>query len=169
MRHLDIIEEIFTLATEADIELWLRGGWAMDFALGQVTREHADIDLFAWAIDAERLARLLTDNDYDRILNDYPLLQLDFYRHGVELNVALVARSATGQIVVPHGESAGEAWPEGMLDGPPGRLGDLVCPMVSVPAQIEIKEMMPIWVPARQRREKDRLDVERLRAYISST
>jgi hypothetical protein len=169
MRHLDIIEEIFALAAEADIALWLRGGWAMDFALGQVTREHADIDLFAWAVDAERLNRVLTDNDYDRLPNDDPLLQLDFCRHGVELNIGLVARCATGQIVVPHGASAGEPWPEGMLEGPPGRIGSIVCPMVSVPAQIEIKEMMPIWVPARPRREKDRLDVERLRAYISST
>ncbi|GIH03341.1 hypothetical protein Rhe02_14080 [Rhizocola hellebori] len=169
MRHLDIIEEIFALAAEADAALWLRGGWAMDFALGQVTREHVDIDLFAWAVDAERLTRVLTDHDYDRTPNDHPLLQLDFSRHGVEINIGLLARSADGQVVIPHGESAGAAWPEGMLDGPPGRLGGLVCPMVSVPAQIEIKEKMPIWVPARPRREKDTLDIERLRAYISNT
>ena len=169
MRQLDIIEEIFVLAGEAEIPLWLRGGWAMDFALGEVTREHQDIDLFAWAVDAERLARVLTDNGYDRLSNDYPLVQLDFSRHGEELNVGLLARTATGHIVVPAGDSAGEAWPDGMLDGPPGRIGELECPVVSIPAQIEIKEMMPVWVPGMRRREKDRLDVERLRAYISST
>jgi hypothetical protein len=169
MRQLDIIEEIFALATEADIPLWLRGGWAMDFALGEVTREHLDIDLFAWAVDAERLARVLTDNDYDRVPNEHPLLQLDFSRHGESLNISLVARAANGQIVVPDGASAGEAWPDGMLDGPPGRIGHLVCPVVSIPAQIEIKEMMPIWVPGMRRREKDRHDIERLRAHLART
>jgi hypothetical protein len=169
MRQLDIIEEVFALAREAEIPLWLRGGWAMDFALGEVTREHLDIDLFAWAVDAERLARVLTDSGYDRRPNDNPLLQLDFTRHGEELNIGLLALAATGHIVVPAGESAGEAWPEGMLDGPPGRIGDREYPVVSIPAQIEIKEMMPIWVPGMRRREKDRLDIERLRAHISST
>ena len=81
MRQLEIIEEIFALAAEAEIPLWLRGGWAMDFALGEVTREHLDIDLFAWAVDAERLTRALTDSDYDRVPNDHPLLQLDFRRN----------------------------------------------------------------------------------------
>ena len=35
MRQLEVIEEIFALAAEAEIPLWLRGGWAMDFALAR--------------------------------------------------------------------------------------------------------------------------------------
>ena len=124
MRQLEIIEEIFALAAEAEIPLWLRGGWAMDFALGEVTREHLDIDLFAWAVDAERLTRVLTDNDYDRVPNDHPLLQLDFSpaRRGRSTS-AWSPAPPPGRSLCPHGESAGKAWPEGMLDGPPGRIG----------------------------------------------
>jgi hypothetical protein len=42
------------MAAELNVPVWLRGGWAMDFFLGQVTRDHADIDWFARAADAGR-------------------------------------------------------------------------------------------------------------------
>ena len=29
----------------AQMRFWLRGSWAIDFLLGEVTREHGDIDL----------------------------------------------------------------------------------------------------------------------------
>ncbi|MFF2458960.1 nucleotidyltransferase domain-containing protein [Peribacillus simplex] len=31
-----------------NIDLWLRGGWVMDFLLGKITRSHSDIDLVTW-------------------------------------------------------------------------------------------------------------------------
>nr|BFE68098.1 hypothetical protein GCM10020092_013990 [Actinoplanes digitatis] len=40
------------------------------------------------------------------------------------------------------------------------------CPIVSPRAQIEIKEMMPVWVPGLARREKDRRDIALLRAAM---
>jgi hypothetical protein len=42
-------------AAERGVEVWLRGGWAMDFFLGEVTRDHRDIDWFAWTGDADVL------------------------------------------------------------------------------------------------------------------
>jgi hypothetical protein len=45
-RQLELIGEIAALARTVGAELWLRGGWAMDFFLGRVTRQHDDIDLF---------------------------------------------------------------------------------------------------------------------------
>ncbi|MFF7972996.1 nucleotidyltransferase domain-containing protein [Streptomyces sp. NPDC007905] len=42
------------------LALRLRGGWAMDVFLGEVTRDHGDIDWFAWARDAAVLADVLT-------------------------------------------------------------------------------------------------------------
>ncbi|WP_263643351.1 hypothetical protein [Micromonospora aurantiaca (nom. illeg.)] len=36
--------------------------------------------------------------------------------------------------------------------------------MISVAAQIEFKEMFPVWMPERQRRAKDAADLARLRA-----
>jgi hypothetical protein len=37
---------------------------------------------------------------------------------------------------------------------------------VSAAAQIEIKEMMPVWVPGMRRRAKDAEDIARLRAAL---
>jgi hypothetical protein len=61
---------------------------------------------------------------------------------------------------------AGAPWPEGMLDAP-GRIGDLECPVISPRAQIEIKKMMPVWVPGMARRSKDAADIARLRAALA--
>jgi hypothetical protein len=44
-RQLRLIHEFASLAGEAGVEWRLRGGWALDFFLGRVTRAHEDIDL----------------------------------------------------------------------------------------------------------------------------
>jgi len=36
---------------EYDIEYWLFGGWAVDFWVGSVSRDHDDIDVAAWQSD----------------------------------------------------------------------------------------------------------------------
>src|SRR4051812_4141655 len=63
-RQLRVIAEVAGLASAAGIEVWLRGGWAMDFFLGEVTRPHVDVDWFCWAADADRLAALLHARGY---------------------------------------------------------------------------------------------------------
>jgi hypothetical protein len=55
-----------------------------------------------------------------------------------------------------------------MLDWEPGRIGSLRCPIISPLAQIEIKEMMPVWAPGFPRRPKDAEDIARLRAALKS-
>ncbi|MEV7519204.1 aminoglycoside adenylyltransferase [Streptomyces sp. NPDC091371] len=162
-RQLAMIEEVVTLG----VEVWLRGGWAMDFWLGEITRPHEDVDWFAWSRDADRLTGLLVGRGYEVLRADDQ--QLDLVRDGEELSFALVARDAEGRVVVAGGPWAGTAWPEGMLSAPePGRLRGLACPVVSPEAQIEIKRMMPVWVPGRPRRRKDAEDVARLEAALAA-
>ncbi|MFB6617852.1 nucleotidyltransferase domain-containing protein [Streptomyces sp. NPDC085524] len=163
-RQLAMIEEVLALG----VEVWLRGGWAMDFWLGEITRPHEDVDWFAWSRDADRLTQLLTARGYGVLRADDQ--QLDLVRDGEELSFALVARDADGRVVVAGGPWAGTAWPEGMLSSPePGRLRGLACPVVSPEAQIEIKRMMPVWVPGRPRRRKDTEDAARLEAALAAT
>ena len=38
------------------IEWWLRGGWAVDFFLGRLTRDHHGIDVFVWTRDDDLFA-----------------------------------------------------------------------------------------------------------------
>ncbi|MFJ4775347.1 nucleotidyltransferase domain-containing protein [Streptomyces sp. NPDC088762] len=161
-RQLAAIGEVLGLG----VEVWLRGGWAMDFWLGGApTRDHEDVDWFAWSRDAERLAELLAARGYEVQRADDQ--QLDLVRDGEELSFALVSRDPAGRVVVAGGPWAGTPWPDGMLEPVVlGRLGALECPVVSPAAQIEIKRMMPVWVPDRPRRPKDAEDVALLEAAL---
>ncbi|MEV1285655.1 aminoglycoside adenylyltransferase [Micromonospora sp. NPDC049679] len=166
-RQLRIIVEVTQLAAGSNIEVWLRGGWAMDLLLGEVTRPHRDVDWFCWAADADALTALLRGRGYADDPGPPPEQQRDLVKDGVELSFALLSRDATGEPVVAGGPWRGTAYPAGMLSGWVGRLGDVTCPVISPHVQIELKEMYPVWMPERPVRTKDRVDIARLRAAIT--
>ncbi|GAA3340132.1 hypothetical protein GCM10020358_26530 [Amorphoplanes nipponensis] len=139
----------------------------MDFFLGEITRPHRDIDFFCSAPDADDLVARLVALGY-RPVPGNDALQRDLVGpDGLDVQIALLGRDHDGCPVVPAGPYAGARWPVDLLDGPPGRIGDVECPIVSPRAQIEIKEMMPVWVPGLPRRAKDSEDVARLRAALA--
>ena len=155
------------MAAECGVEVWLRGGWAVDFFLGGVTRDHRDIDWFAWAGDASFLATELGRRGYRPVPGAPPGQQLDVVKDGEDLSFALLGRDGEGRVVVGGGPWAGVPWPPGMLGTAQGCIGDLRCAIISPQAQIEIKQMMPVWVPDRPRRAKDAQDIARLRAALA--
>lgn len=168
-RQLRLIGETVEIAQALGVEVWLRGGWAMDFFLGEVTRDHADVDWFAWAQDAPALTGGLLRSGHEPLSGPPADQQLDFRKEGVESSFALLDRTRHGQVVVAGGPWAGEVWPAGMLEAPAGRIGALRCRTVSPRAQIEIKRMMPVWVPGMPRRPKDAEDIARLEAALRQT
>ncbi|WP_344583722.1 nucleotidyltransferase domain-containing protein [Nonomuraea roseoviolacea] len=165
-RQLRMIGETVELAKALSVEVWLRGGWAMDFFIGEVTRDHVDIDWFTWAEDASALTDGLLRSGYEPLSGPPADQQLDFRKQGVESSFALLDKDRFGRVVVAGGPWAGEVWPEGMLDAPEGRIGALRCRVINPHAQIEIKQMMPVWVPGRPRRTKDAEDITRLKAAL---
>ncbi|WP_155375687.1 nucleotidyltransferase domain-containing protein [Catellatospora vulcania] len=167
--QLAAVAEITACAARDGIALWLRGGWAMDFHLGRITRPHADVDWFCWAADADRLTSVLAGLGFTGYGEHDPRVQRDFLRDGVDLGVALLGRDGEGHVVVPAGPYAGARWPDGMLDGPPGHLNGLSCPVISPQAQLEIKKMMPVWVPGLPRRDKDLADIALLAGALRNT
>jgi hypothetical protein len=66
-RRMRLIGDVLAIATGLGVPVWLRGGWAMDFFLGQVTRDHVDIDWFAWLADAPVLDAALAHSGYRTI------------------------------------------------------------------------------------------------------
>ena len=62
--QLRLIAEIESVLRSARIRFWLRGGWALDFLIGRVTRQHSDIDLVTWRRHASRIERLLVEAGY---------------------------------------------------------------------------------------------------------
>ncbi|MEU7562812.1 nucleotidyltransferase domain-containing protein [Streptomyces eurythermus] len=165
-RQLGLIARVLRAARDAGIPLWLRGGWAMDFFLGEVTRDHGDIDWFAWARDAPALAGLLTRLGHTPVPGPPADLQLDFVEDGLDSSYTLIDRDTEGRVTVAGGPWAGTPWPDGLLGTEPGRIGALRAPIVAPHAQIEIKRMMPVWDPTRPRRAKDAEDIARLEAAL---
>lgn len=139
----------------------------MDFFLGQITREHDDIDLFVWSDDAPRLMERLEHAGFEDLGGPPPEAQRNVTKNGEELQIALLATNEQGEIVVAGGPWAGALQPRGMLVGPPGRLGDLVCPIVNPRVQLEIKQKFGEWRPDLPPSEKHQEDIVRLQAALS--
>ncbi|GAA3134425.1 hypothetical protein GCM10010521_20330 [Streptomyces rameus] len=165
-RQLGLIADVLEAFRGSGVPLWLRGGWAMDFFLGEVTREHGDIDWFAWAKDAPVLTDVLAPLGHTPVPGPPAGLQLDFVKDGLESSFTLVDRDAAGRVTVAGGPWAGTPWPDGVLGTEPGRIGGLEAPIVDPRVQIEIKRMMPVWDPSRPRRAKDAEDIVRLEAAL---
>jgi len=169
-RQLRLIADTVTLAERIGAQVWLRGGWAMDFFLGEVTRDHLDIDWDAWIDDAPAITAALHADGYQTIAGPWPPdQQLDVAKDGEEMSFGWLARGQDGAVNVAGGPYAGEPWPDGMLDWPDaGRIGSVRCPIISPHVQIESKEMMPVWVPGRPRRQKDADDIALLRRALQT-
>ncbi|MDR0267445.1 nucleotidyltransferase domain-containing protein [Paenibacillus sp.] len=81
-------------------EFWLRGGWAIDFLLGEITRPHEDLDLVTWVQYRESLERALVEAEYERMpVSDR---QTDFRKGNVEIQFLYLTRSSDGNII-PNG------------------------------------------------------------------
>jgi hypothetical protein len=139
----------------------------MDFFLGRVTREHKDIDLFVWAKDVPKLVHELERTKFVEQNGSPPEMQRDFTKDGEDVQVALLAKNARGQIVVAGGPVEWAPWPDDMLVYPAGRIADVICPIIHPRVQLWIKEQSPGWhgVPLS---EKHRDDITRLREALAS-
>ncbi|MEV7324599.1 hypothetical protein [Streptomyces sp. NPDC093970] len=47
VRQLRLTGRTVEVAKALGVEVWFRGGWSVDFFIGEVTRDHADIDWLA--------------------------------------------------------------------------------------------------------------------------
>ena len=57
--QLNLIREISDALATPHIDWWLFGGWAMDFHAGNITRDHADIEVFVRLEDAAAVREAL--------------------------------------------------------------------------------------------------------------
>jgi lincosamide nucleotidyltransferase A/C/D/E len=57
---------------EAGIAAWLDGGWAVDGALGEQTRPHADLDLILALDDVPAMLRALDDAGFEPVRGELP-------------------------------------------------------------------------------------------------
>lgn len=164
--QLQAISEMLGLANGLGVKVWLRGGWAMDFYLGRVTREHVDIDWFALADDASKLSEAMLAIGFCDVTAAPRGQQIDMVRGRVDHGIALVRLGSDGSPLVAGGPWAGEPWPTNLLDEHIGQIGELRAPIISPEAQIEIKQKLPEWNPTLVRRQKDLDDIALIHAQL---
>jgi hypothetical protein len=104
--QLELLRELEDVLGRARMRFWLRGGWALDFLLGRVTRTHADIDAVTWLRHKQRLGVVLRSGEFEELPSPNSETQAIFTKRGQELSVLFVKRLGD-EVVVP----GFERWP----------------------------------------------------------
>jgi lincosamide nucleotidyltransferase A/C/D/E len=87
MTAVDVLAVMAALA-EAEVDVWVAGGWAVDAVLGDATRPHRDLDLAVRSGHLETAISVLDRLEYARSLDQLP--------------VRLVMEAAAGRSVDLH-------------------------------------------------------------------
>ena len=79
-----------------DAELWLFGGWAVDFHAGRVTREHSDVDFAVWHSDVPRIAVQLEAQGWSHAPEPDEDGGTGYERDGVRVEMTFLERDDDG-------------------------------------------------------------------------
>lgn len=156
-----IIAELARELGRERMRFWLRGGWALDFLLGEVTRPHADIDLLSWRRHRDRIGHLLRARDFALVPTEAPEAELRFSKSEQDVHIILVERAPDGRLVTRGFESW--PWPQGALQGPRRTLLGVTCLVLAPDALLEEKVAYERHLQ-RPPRPKDLISIEHLRA-----
>ncbi|WP_442602148.1 nucleotidyltransferase domain-containing protein [Paenibacillus sp. KN14-4R] len=95
--QLQVLHEINEICKRLHARCWLRGGWAIDFMLGRITRPHEDLDLVTWARHREKLEKALMEAGYERI--PVSKRQTDFRKGDVDIQFCYLTRDHNGSLI----------------------------------------------------------------------
>lgn len=165
--QLQLIREVRDALARAAISWWMYGGWAMDFQLGAVTREHADIEIFVWERDAEAVRWTLVAAGFSAPQSLHPDEGRPFLKDGLEVGATYLVRDEDGSVRTP-GRWSDWPWRPGAFDGPPVRIDDLEVPTMSAEGMLDMKMNFHKHPHGAPLREKDVADIARLEALIAS-
>jgi Aminoglycoside-2''-adenylyltransferase len=98
--QLGVIAEAVAGLEQRQLSCWLAGGWAVDFLIGRVTREHRDVDIVIWASDASVATDALRGAGFKLQQARAPEL-IHFERDGVPVTLSFIEREADGTLVTP--------------------------------------------------------------------
>lgn len=156
--QLAALAELDHLLTEHHVDYWLFGGWAVDFHVGRVTREHADIDMAVWLEDHARAAALLEGAAWQHRPEPGEDGYTSWERASVRLEVAFLARDEHGEVYTPLRTGRG-AWPRASFGDATAELYGVRARLVSRQSLIADKSVVHSGGEAAA---KDRADVASL-------
>ncbi|PPA69283.1 hypothetical protein C4B60_15895 [Jeotgalibacillus proteolyticus] len=102
IEQMDVLKKISAISKKTGIAFWLRGGWAIDFLLGEITRPHNVIDLITWIQHREVLERELLKDRFKNIpvKAKFKNRQSDFSKNNVDITFGYITRSSDGLIMM---------------------------------------------------------------------
>ena len=133
--QFELLKELRGLFVSAELPFWLRGGWALDFLLHQLSRSHSDIDLVMFDKDSAEVHTLLVDQNY--VFNRDIGIQMDFSKEHQDISIVYVAIDKAGFIYTPAIPEW--VWLPDALSASQGHLLDLTCPILSAEQLLEEK------------------------------
>jgi hypothetical protein len=157
--QLVAIGRLCAALSAARVRFWLRGGWAVDFLTGAITRTHADVDAVAWRRHRTRVKRALTAAGFDVVRETET--QIDFRKDGVDVTFVFLTRAGDGRIAthaIPEWTWRPDALPLGWRE-----LDGVACRVVSARQLLEEKEGDP-----RPTRPKDAESIAALRSRLAA-
>ena len=100
-QQLRALAEVAELLEREGLDYWLFGGWAVDFHIGTVTREHDDVDFAVWLHDVEAVVSLLETHAWRH--NPYPDEDggTGYERDGVRVELTYLVSDDTGRVFIP--------------------------------------------------------------------
>jgi hypothetical protein len=157
--QLAVIGQLGAVLSAAGVRFWLRGGWAVDFLLGVVSRPHADVDAVVWRRHRSRVRRALTAAGF--AVTRETGKQIDFRKDGVDVTFVFLTRAGDGRIVTDA--IPGWTWRPDALPLAWRRLGGVACRVVGPRQLLEEKEGDP-----RPARPKDAQSTAALRRLVGA-
>lgn len=88
--QLKVLGQIVDLCKSLKIDIWLRGGWAIDFLLGEITRSHSDIDLVTLVENRTQLEETLVNSGFQMI--PISKFQTDFSKDGIDISFVFIKK-----------------------------------------------------------------------------
>jgi hypothetical protein len=128
---LEAIASIVAILEGETIDYWLFGGWAVDFHAGHPTRDHADIDIAIWHMDAPTVAGLLVRDGWEHVRDAEQDGYTTYTRDGVHVDLAFLARDEDGIVYTPLRSGRGD-WPPGSFGSDVRRLSRTRARVVTV-------------------------------------
>jgi hypothetical protein len=158
--QLRTIGWLHSLLSRQGVDYWLFGGWAVDFHVGRVTRDHEDIDLAIWRSDLDHVAELLQQHGWVHAPVPGEEGYTGYAREDVRLELAFLARDQDGTVYTPLAGGRG-SWPPGSFGSEQSEVDGVPARVVGLASLIEDKSA-PREDPAVA--AKDRSDVALLRS-----
>jgi lincosamide nucleotidyltransferase A/C/D/E len=164
--QLAVIHRVAGAMRAAGISAWLFGGWGLDARIGRITRDHGDVEFWIERHQDQRSKALLVEAGAIPLPTQPPEESCEFTWDGVPFSTAYFVRPPGGTFATRGRWSDWEFPPDSFGDDL-GILSRRAVPAMSVAGMLAVKKQFPALRNGRPWREKDRQDIEVLRALIS--